>query len=94
MKTSSKKYLKIPSFEEILKLYYDLDTDDKMVVFNQKLKLYLSDKTAEEKKFVGKILLSLTRDYADMLLKSLEKKGNINALEDIQKMLLGFTPSV
>ena len=90
----NKKINKVPSFEEILKLYSDLDTDDKMVVFNQKLKLYLSDKTAEEKKFVGKILLSLTRDYADMLLKSLEKKGNINALEDIQKMLLGFTPSV
>jgi hypothetical protein len=90
----NKKINKIPSFEEILKLYSDLNTDDKMVVFNQKLKLYLSDKTAEEKKFVGKILLSLTRDYADMLLKSLEKKGDVDALENIQTMLLGFTPSV
>jgi hypothetical protein len=89
----NKKINKIPSFEEILKLYSDLNTDDKMVVFNQKLKLYLSDKTAEEKKFVGKILLSLTRDYADMLLASLEKKGDINTLEKIQTMLMGFTPS-
>jgi hypothetical protein len=90
----NKKINKVPPFEEILKLYSDLDTDDKMDVFNQKLKQYLSDKTAEEKKFVGKILLSLTRDYADMLLKSLEKKGDVDALENIQKMLLGFTPSV
>jgi hypothetical protein len=92
--TNTKKINKIPSFEEILKLYSDLDTDDKMDVFNQKLKHYLSDKTAEEKKFVGKILLSLTRDYAEMLLASLEKKGDINSLEKIQKMLMGFTPSV
>jgi hypothetical protein len=92
--TNTKKMHKIPSFEEILKLYSDLDTDDKMTFFNEKLKLYLSDKTAEEKKFVGKIFLSLTRDYAEMLLASLEKKGDINSLEKIQKMLMGFTPSV
>ena len=84
----------IPSFEEILKLFTDLDTDVKMAYFNIKLKLYLSNKTAEEKKFVGKIFLSLTRDYAERLLEALEKKGDIDSLEKMQKMLMGFTPSV
>lgn len=59
---------------------------------------YLSDKSSEEKKFVGKVFLSLTRDYAEQLLSKFEKKKDIDALEEMQKMLLVFsqraTPSV
>ena len=80
----------MPSFEEILKLYTDLDTDAKMLSFNAKLKLYLSDKTPEEKKFVGRTFLSLTRDLALQLLESLAKKGNVDSIEEMQKMLIAF----
>ena len=55
--TNIKKTNKIPSLEEILKLFTDLDTDEKMAFFNAKLKLYLSNKTVEEKKSVGKVFL-------------------------------------
>ena len=80
----------MPSFEEILKLYTDLDTDAKMLSFNGKLKLYLSDKTPDEKKFVGRTFLSLTRDLALQLLESLAKKEDIDSIEEMQKMLIAF----
>ena len=80
----------MPSFEEILKLYTDLDTDGKMLSFNAKLKLYLSDKTPEEKKFVGRTFLSLTRDLALQLLESLAKKEDVDSIEEMQKMLTAF----
>ena len=80
----------MPSFEEILKLYTDLDTDAKMLSFNAKLKLYLSDKTPEEKKFVGRTFLSLTRDLALQLLESLAKKEDVDSIEEMQKMLTAF----
>ena len=80
----------MPSFEEILKLFTDLDTDAKMLSFNAKLKLYLSNKTPEEKKLVGKTFLSLTRDLALQLLESLAKKGDVDSIEEMQKMLITF----
>ncbi len=96
--TNIKKTNKIPSFEEILKLFTDLDTDEKMAFFNAKFKVYLSNKTVEEKKLVGKIFLLLTRDYAEQLLKSLEQRRDIETLEEMQKLLMAFaqraTPSV
>jgi hypothetical protein len=96
--TNTKKTNKIPSFEEILSLFTDLDADEKMTFFNARFKVYLSNKTVEEKKLVGKIFLLLTRDFAEQLLKSLEQRRDINALEEMQKMLMSFsqrtTPSV
>ena len=80
----------MPSFEEILKLFTDLDTDAKMLSFNAKLKLYLSNKPPEEKKLVGKTFLSLTRDLALQLLESLAKKGDVDSIEEMQKMLITF----
>ena len=80
----------MPSFEEILKLYTSLDTDGKMLSFSAKLKLYLSDKTPEEKKFVGRTFLSLTRDLALQLLESLAKKEDVDSIEEMQKMLTAF----
>ena len=88
--TNIKKTNKIPSLEEILKLFTDLDTDEKMAFFNAKLKLYLSNKTVEEKKSVGKVFLSLTKDYAEQLLKKFEKNRDIDSIEQMQKLFMAF----
>jgi hypothetical protein len=90
MQKTIKKINKTPSFEEILQLFTTLDSDDKMPLFNEKLKLYLATKTTEEKHFVGTIFLSLTRDNALRLLDSLEKRGDIAMLEEMQQMLMAF----
>ncbi len=79
------------SFEEILSLFTDLDTDEKASAFHQKLKIYLANKTKEERQFVGRIFLSLTRDNANELLRSIEKRGDIAMLEEMQKMLMTFS---
>lgn len=82
---------KIPTFEEILKYFIDMDTDEKATAFHLRLKLYLTNKTPEERNFVGNIFLSITRDNANQLLRSLEKRGDIAMLEEMQQMLMAFT---
>ena len=81
---------KTPTFEEILKNFTNMDTDEKATVFHQKLQLYLTNKTPEERNFVGNIFLSITRDNAHQLLKSIEQKGNVAMLEEMQQMLSEF----
>jgi Tfp pilus assembly pilus retraction ATPase PilT len=78
------------SFEEILKLFTDMDTTEKAKSFHPKLKLFLAERTEEERHFVGSIFLSLTRDNAAQLLRSIEKRGDIAMLEEMQQMLTEF----
>ena len=82
---------KTPSFEEILELFTDMDTDEKATFFHQKLKTFLATKTEDERHFVGSIFLSLTRDNAAQLLRSIEQKGDIALLEKMQHAITEFT---
>ena len=79
------------SFEDMLKLFTDMDTDEKALLFHQKLKIFLDGKTEDERHFVGSIFLSLTRDNAAQLLRSIEQKGDIALLEKMQHAMTGFT---
>lgn len=79
------------SFEDMLKLFTDMDTDEKALFFHQKLKIFLDGKTEDERHFVGSIFLSLTRDNAAQLLRSIEQKGDIALLEKMQHAMTGFT---
>lgn len=87
MKNLKKMNKKVLSFEEILKLFTDMDTEEKATSFHPKLKLFLATKTEEERRFIGSIFVSLTRDNAMQLLRSIEQKGNIAMLEEMQQML-------
>ena len=79
------------SFEDMLKLFTDMDTDEKALFFHQKLKIFLDGKTEDERHFVGSIFLSLTRDNAAQLLRSIEQKGDIALLEKMQHAITEFT---
>ena len=79
------------SFEDMLKLFTDMDTDEKALLFHQKLKIFLDGKTEDERHFVGSIFLSLTRDNAAQLLRSIEQKGDIALLEKMQHAITEFT---
>ena len=79
------------SFEDMLKLFTDMDTDEKATFFHQKLKIFLDGKTEDERHFVGSIFLSLTRDNAAQLLRSIEQKGDIALLEKMQHAITEFT---
>lgn len=78
------------SFEDILRLFTDMDTDEKATAFHQKLKDFLDTKSIEERQFIGSIFLSITRDNAAQLLNSIEQKGDINMLKEVQRQLSQF----
>ena len=90
MKNQKKINKKIPSFEEILKLFMDMDSDEKTLSFQQVLKRFLTTKTEEDRRFLGTIFLALTRDTAYRLLRSIEQRGDIAMLEEMQQMLTEF----
>jgi hypothetical protein len=78
------------SFEDILRLFTDMDTDEKATAFHQKLKDFLDTKSIEERRFIGSIFLSITRDNAAQLLSSIEQKGDIDMLKEVQRQLSQF----
>ena len=78
------------TFEEILKLFGQLDKPDKSALFHEKFPLFMSQKSEEDRAFVGSIMLSLTSDNAIKLMRDMSKSGHTDMLEKLEQNLLSF----
>ena len=75
------------TFEEILRLFTNMDTPEKSVIFKENLSLFLQSKTAEERKFIGSIMLSITHDNATQLLRSIKENGDVELLTLLERSI-------
>ncbi len=73
------------TFEEILRLFTNMDTSEKSKAFREKLSTFLQTKTIEERKFIGSIMLSITQDNATQLLISIKENQDIELLDLLEK---------
>jgi hypothetical protein len=80
----------IITFEEILKLFGQLDKPDKSALFHDKFSVFLSQKSEEDRQFIGTIMLSLTSDNAIKLMRDMSKSGHIEMLDKLEQNLLSF----
>jgi hypothetical protein len=78
------------TFEEILKLFGQLDKPDTSALFHEKFPVFMSQKSEEDRQFVGTIMLSLTSDNAIKLMRDMSKSGHTEMLDNLEQNLLRF----
>jgi DNA polymerase III delta prime subunit len=75
------------TFEEILQLFTTIDTPEKGAVMREKMALFLKGKSAEERKFYGSVLLSITQDNAMSLLRMIRESKDLPMLNKLENAL-------
>jgi 5-methylcytosine-specific restriction endonuclease McrBC GTP-binding regulatory subunit McrB len=61
----------IITFEEILKLFGQLEKPKESALFHEKFPVFMSQKSEEDRQFIGTIMLSLTSDNAIKLMRDI-----------------------
>jgi hypothetical protein len=80
----------IITFEEILKLFGQLDKPKESALFHEKFPVFMAQKSEEDRQFIGTIMLSLTSDNAIKLMRDMSKSGHTEMLEKLEQKLLSF----
>jgi hypothetical protein len=78
------------TFEEILKLFGQLDKPKEFALFHEKFPVFMSQKSEEDRQFIGTIMLSLTSDNAIKLMRDMSRSGHTEMLEKLEQKLLAF----
>jgi hypothetical protein len=78
------------TFEEILKLFGQLDKPREFALFHEKFPVFMSQKSEEDRQFIGTIMLSLTSDNAIKLMRDMSKSGHTEMLDKLEQKLLAF----
>jgi hypothetical protein len=74
-------------FEEILQLFTTMDTPEKGVLMREKMSIFLKDKSAEERKLYGSVMLSITQDNAMQLLRMIKDSKDMSMLSNLENVL-------
>jgi hypothetical protein len=80
----------IITFEEILKLFGQLDKPKESALFHEKFSVFMSQKSEEDRQFIGTIMLSLTSDNAIRLMRDMSRSGHTEMLNNLEQNLLTF----
>lgn len=78
------------TFEEILKLFGQLDIPHKSASFHEKFPIFMSQKSEEDRAFIGSIMLSLTSDNAIKLMRDMSRSGHTEMLENLEQKIIHF----
>jgi hypothetical protein len=78
------------TFEEILKLFGQLDKPNESALFHEKFPDFMAQKSDENRAFIGSIMLSLTSDNAIKLMRDMSRSGHTEMLENLEQRLLSF----
>jgi hypothetical protein len=84
----------IITFEEILKLFGQLDKPKESALFHEKFPVFMSQKSEEDRAFIGSIMLTLTSDNAIKLMRDMSRSGHTDMLDNLERRLRNFKEKI